>query len=95
MPDTVQDEASTPAAGPPSWPQDWDRVLDTAIRLWGGQWDTARVQQLYLARYGRRLGRADARAFLARRALQRVLHLHERPNARYYTLRTDRKDGRS
>lgn len=78
-----------PADRAPSWPPDWDRVLDTAIRTWGGKWDTARVQQLYAVRYGRRLYREDARAFLSRRARQGVLHLHDRPNSRYYTLRKD------
>lgn len=82
--------ASAPAAGPaPSWPPDWDRVLDTAISRWGGKWDTARVQQLYAVRYGRRLYREDARAFLSRRARQGVLCLHDRPDSRYYTLRKD------
>ncbi|GGQ48568.1 hypothetical protein [Streptomyces asoensis] len=85
---------AAPAAGPaPGWPPDWDRVLDTAIRTWGGQWNTARVQQLYAVRYGRRLYREDARAFLSRRAHQGVLRLHDQPNARYYTLDT-RKDVR-
>jgi hypothetical protein len=83
---------TAPAAGPaPGWPPDWDRVLDTAIRTWGGQWTTARVQQLYAVRYGRRLYREDARAFLSRRARQGVLVLHDRPDSRYYTLRTTAK----
>ena len=87
MTTTVQVGASAPAAGPaPKWPADWDRVLDTAIRTWGGEWDTKRVQRLYLARYSKGLFRADARAFLSRRAHQGVLLLHNRPNARYYTL---------
>lgn len=90
MTDTVQAGAQTPAAGPaPSWPPDWDHVLDTAIRTWGGEWDTARVQRLYLVRYGSELGRIPARAFLSRRARQGVMHLHDRPNSRYYTLRKD------
>ncbi|NUP19232.1 MAG: hypothetical protein HOZ81_24695 [Streptomyces sp.] len=90
MTTTVQAGAQAPAAGPaPSWPADWDRVLDRAIRTWGGQWNTARVQQLYLARYGRSLGRPDARAFLARRARQGLMQLHDQPNSRYYTLRKD------
>lgn len=94
MTTTVQAGASAPAAGPaPSWPPDWDRVLDRAIRTWGGRWDTARVQQLYAARYGRRLYREDARAFLSRRARQGVMRLHDQPNARYYTLNS-RKDER-
>jgi hypothetical protein len=92
MTTTVQAGAvSAPAAGPaPSWPPDWDRVLDRAIRTWGGRWNTARVQQLYAVRYGRRLRREDARAFLSRRAHQGVMRLHNDPNARYYTLRTTR-----
>ncbi|MFD6294557.1 hypothetical protein ACFWFU_07100 [Streptomyces sp. NPDC060235] len=95
MTTTVQAGASAPAAGPaPSWPSDWDRVLDRAIRTWGGRWGTARVQQLYAARYGRRLYREDARAFLSRRARQGVMRLHDEPNARYYTL-SSRKDVRS
>ncbi|MFF9124393.1 hypothetical protein ACF09J_13965 [Streptomyces sp. NPDC014889] len=86
---TAQAGAQAPAAGPaPGWPHDWDRVLDTAIRTWGGQWTTARVQQLYAVRYGRRLYREDARAFLSRRAHQGLMRLHNQPNARYYTLRT-------
>jgi len=86
---------AAPAAGPaPTWPADWDRVLDTAIHTWGGKWDTSRVQQLYLVRYGRRLYREDARAFLSRRAHQGVLRLHNQPHARFYTLNS-RKDGRS
>jgi hypothetical protein len=87
MTTTEQVGASAPAAGPaPSWPPDWDRVLDTAIRRWGGKWDTARVQQLYAVRYGRRLYREDARAFLSRRALQGLMQLHHRPDSHYYTL---------
>ncbi|WP_262058573.1 hypothetical protein [Streptomyces sp. STR69] len=79
--------APAPAARPgPKWPADWDRVLDTAIRTWRGDWDTKRVQRLYIARYGEGLHRADARAFLSRRARQGVLRLHNRPNSRYYTL---------
>jgi hypothetical protein len=90
MTTTEQAGSQPPAAGPaPGWPHDWDRVLDTAIRTWGGRWDTARVQQLYLVRYGRRLYREDARAFLSRRAHQGVMRLHNRPNSRYYTLRKD------
>ncbi|NUR42033.1 MAG: hypothetical protein HOV73_18295 [Streptomyces sp.] len=86
MTTTVQAGAQAPAAGPaPTWPADWDRVLDTAIRAWGGEWDTARVQHLYLTRYGRRLGRPHARAFLSRRARQGLMQLHERPNSRFYT----------
>lgn len=70
-----------------SWPDDWDAVLDTAIRTWGGEWNTTRVQRLYLVAYGRGLYRSDARAFLSRRAHDGVLTLHERPNSRFYTLR--------
>lgn len=87
MTTTAQAGASALAAGPAAkWPADWDRVLDTAIRAWGGEWDTVRVQRLYLARYGRHLGRSCARVFLSRRAHQGVLRLHDRPNARFYTL---------
>ncbi|WP_180989673.1 hypothetical protein [Streptomyces cahuitamycinicus] len=90
MTTVVQAGAQAPAAGPaPSWPPDWDRVLDTAIRTWGGEWTTARVQLLFKARYGQGLHRADARAYLSRRAHQGVLRLHNRPDARYYTLRKD------
>jgi hypothetical protein len=88
---TVQAEAPTSAAGPvPKWPTDWDQVLDTAIRTWRGEWTTNRVQQLYKARYGDSMHRADARAFLSRRAHQGVLRLNNRADARYYTLRTTR-----
>lgn len=91
MTTVVQVGAQAPAAGPaPGWPPDWDRVLDHAIRTWGGRWDTARVQQLYRARYGRRLCRDDARAFLSRRARQGLMRLHNVPNARYYTAVTTR-----
>lgn len=87
MTTTVQAGASAPAAGQASqWPADWDRVLDTAIRTWGGEWDTARVQRLYLARYGRGIGRSHARAFLSHRAHYGFMRLHNRPNSRYYTL---------
>jgi hypothetical protein len=95
MTTTVQAGADCPTPAPtpaPGWPHDWDRVLDTAIRTWGGQWTTNRVQQLYTVRYGRRLYREDARAFLSRRARQGVLRLHDEPNARYYTPITTRKD---
>lgn len=86
MTTTAQAEAPASAAGPsPGWPHDWDRVLDAAIRTWGGRWDTARVQALYAVRYGRRLGREDARAFPSRRAHQGLMRLHDQPNARYYT----------
>jgi hypothetical protein len=93
---TVQAEASAPAVGPaPAWPADWDHVLDTAIRAWGGEWDTKRVQRLYLARYSRGLYRADARACLSRRARQGLMTLHERPDARFYTLVTRTAQGRT
>lgn len=92
MTTVAQAEAITSAAGP-KWPADWDRVLDTAIRAWGGEWSTTRVQLLFKARYGKGLYRDEARAFLARRARQGVLDLHNRPDSRYYTLaRTARKD---
>lgn len=95
MTTTAQAGATTaPAAGPaPMLPTDWDRVLDIAIRTWGGEWDTARVQRLFLVRYGRSLGRPHARAFLSRRARQGVLRLHDEPNHRYFTPIT-RKDVR-
>lgn len=70
-----------------TWPDDWDTVLDTAIRDEGGEWTPARVRELFLARYGRHIGRADARLFLSQRAHAGVLTLHHRPNARYYTLK--------
>ncbi|MGA5506864.1 hypothetical protein [Streptomyces umbrinus] len=93
MTTTAQAEAPASAAGPaPGWPHDWDGVLDTAIRTWGGKWDTARVQALYAVRYGRRLYREDARAFLSRRAHQGLMRLHDQPNHRYYTLRTTQGD---
>jgi hypothetical protein len=80
--------ASAPAAGPAaSWPADWDHLLDTAIRTWGGEWDTKRVQRLYLTRYGRGLYRADARTFLSHRARTGALTLHDRPGHRVYTLK--------
>jgi hypothetical protein len=85
---TVQAGADTaPAAGPAtSWPADWDHLLDTAIRTWGGEWDTRRVQRLYLTRYGRGLYRADARAFLSHRARTGLLVLDDTdPNHRVYT----------
>lgn len=67
------------------WPEDWNTVLDTAIRTWGGEWDTKRVQRLYLACYGRGLYRSDARDCLSRRARRGELTLHDRPNHRFYT----------
>jgi hypothetical protein len=84
--------ATAPAAGP-EWPADWDTVLDTAIRTWGGEWDTKRVQRLYSARYGSGLFRADARRFLSERAHTGLMALHNRPDHRYYTLNS-RKDVR-
>ncbi|MFJ4649508.1 hypothetical protein ACIP6Q_39240 [Streptomyces bobili] len=93
MTTVVQAGATTAPAAGPRWPADWDRVLDTAIRTWGGEWTTGRVQLLYKARYGDGMHRADARAFLSRRAHQGQLDLINRPDARYYTLaRTARKD---
>ncbi|MFE2712314.1 hypothetical protein ACFXKI_10055 [Streptomyces mirabilis] len=86
MTTVAQAGATAPAAGrAPRWPTDWDRVLDTAIRTWGGEWDTKRVQSLFQARYSRGLFRSHAREFLARRAHQGVLQLHERPDHRVYT----------
>ncbi|MFI1734009.1 hypothetical protein ACH40E_33315 [Streptomyces acidicola] len=76
------------------WPDDWDQVLNSAIREWGGEWNPQRVQRLYLARYGRGLYRCDARRFLSERAHAGFLTLHERRGARFYTFKT-RKDGRS
>lgn len=78
----------------PKWPAGWEHVLDTAIRMWGGEWDTRRVQRLYSARYGRGLFRSHARDCLSRRAHQGLMTLHDQdPNHRFYTL-TDRKDVR-
>lgn len=88
MTTTAEAGAQAPAAGP-RWPADWDRVLDTAISAWRGEWTTGRVQLLYKARYGQGMHRADARAFLSCRAHQGVLLLINRPDARYYTLRKD------
>jgi len=68
-----------------TWPADWDDVLDTAIRTWGGEWDTQRVQRLFLVAYGRGIYRADARACLSRRAHEGALKLHDRPDSRFYT----------
>jgi hypothetical protein len=92
MTTVAQAEATTSAAGP-KWPADWDRVLDTAIRTWGGEWTTVRVQLLFKARYGHSLYRDEARAFLGRRAQQGLLIRINRPDGRYYTLaRPARKD---
>lgn len=74
------------------WPADWDQVLDAAIRVWPGEWQPKRVQNLYAARYGRGLYRCDARRFLSERARQGLLTLVDRPNGRFYTLKT-RKGG--
>jgi hypothetical protein len=89
MTTTARAGATTaPAAGPAvRWPDDWEHVLDTALTTWGGEWDTKRVQRLYLARYGRGLFRAGARTFLSRRAHAGLLVLHDRPNHRIYTLK--------
>lgn len=75
------------------WPDDWDQVLDTAIRDWPGEWQPKRVQNLYSARYGRGLYRCDARRFLSERARNGLLTLVDRPNGRYY-IRNTRKDVR-
>ena len=84
----VDVELPTKTASPaPTWPEDWDQVLDTAIRTWGGQWDTKRVQRLYLARYGRGMFRSHARSFLADRARRGQMTMHDQPNYRFYTLR--------
>lgn len=87
MPDTTE-----PANGP-TWPDDWEHVLDTAIHTWGGEWDTKRVQRLFIARYSRGLFRSHARGFLSRRAHQGLLALDDQDaNHRVYHLNT-RKDG--
>ncbi|MER5213659.1 hypothetical protein ABT063_24585 [Streptomyces sp. NPDC002838] len=88
---TADPKATGPAL---KWPDDWDEVLDTAIRAEGGEWQPKRVQQLYLVRYGRGLYRSNARQFLSKRAHAGLLTLHDRPNGRFYTLNA-RKDGRS
>jgi hypothetical protein len=86
-------ETTTDATTPEWWPADWDTVLDTAIRTWGGDWDTKRVQRLYLARYGRGLFRSHARDGLSRRAHEGLLDLDDQDaNHRVYRL-TTRKDG--
>lgn len=72
------------------WPEDWDAVLDAAIRDEGGEWTTLRVQHLYKARYEVGLFRGDARMCLSQRAHQGLLTLHDRPHGRSYTLK--RKD---
>lgn len=80
---------TVPSVGPAhEWPDDWEHVLDTAIRAWGGEWSPKRVQRLYLARYARGLYRSDARNFLSQLAHQGVLLLHDRPTGRHYTLNT-------
>jgi hypothetical protein len=85
---------TTDATTPAWWPADWDTVLDTAIRTEGGDWDTKRVQRLYLARYGRGLFRSHARDGLSRRAHEGLLDLDDRDaNHRVYRLST-RKDVR-
>ena len=86
MPETDEHAKKAPA-----WPDDWDTVLDTAIREWGGDWTPLRVQRLYIARYQRGLYRSYARGFLSRRAHQGLMALHDRPTGRAYTLNT-RKD---
>lgn len=83
MPETTTQTTATAI----TWPDDWDHVLDTAIRTWGGEWDTKRVQHLYLARYRRGLFRSDARGFLSRRAHEGLMTLHDQdPDHRFYTL---------
>lgn len=77
-----------------AWPADWDKVLDTAIRTWGGEWNTKRVQHLFSARYGGGIFRDAARECLSHRAHTGQLTLHDRPNGRFYT-RNSRKDGHS
>ena len=89
MTTTVEAGATTAPAAGPRRPADWDRVLDSAIRTWRGEWTTGRVQLLYKARYGDGMHRADARAFLSCRARQGLLILINRPDARYYMLRKD------
>lgn len=90
MTTTARAGAPAPAAGPATrQPDDWNTVLDTALTTWDGSWDTRRVQRLFLARYGRGLFRADARAALSRRARAGLLVLHDQPDHRIYTL----KDG--
>jgi hypothetical protein len=84
---------TAPAAPAPAWPADWNTVLDTAIRTWGGEWDTKRVQRLYLARYSRGMYRSHARDCLSHRARQGLMTLHERPDARFYTLNTRTAQG--
>lgn len=77
----------------PTWPDDWNHTLDTAIRTWRGNWDTKRVQHLYQARYRQGLFRAHAREFLALRARRGLMTSHEEPTGRHYTLNS-RKDVR-
>ncbi|MCI3271436.1 hypothetical protein [Streptomyces cylindrosporus] len=91
---TVQSGDATPETKrkAPEWPDDWDQVLDHAIRTWSGEWSPQRVVWLYLARYGRGMYRGDARRFLSERAHAGFLTLHD-GNRRFYTLNT-RKDSR-
>ncbi|MFC8515540.1 hypothetical protein [Streptomyces sp. NPDC057257] len=75
------------ASNTPQWPADWDHVLDTAIRTWGGEWTTKRVQRLFAVRYGGGIFRDAARQCLSQRAHAGLLRLHHRPNDRFYTLK--------
>lgn len=83
--DQTKPAATLPA---PTWPEDWDHVLDFAIRQWQGEWTPKRVQRLYLARYGDDLFRSDARNCLSIRARRGLLTLHDRPKGRVFTLNT-------
>lgn len=91
---TAPATTATPAEKTLIWPDDWNNVLDTAIRQWQGEWTPKRVQHLYLARYARGLYRSDARNFLSQRAHRGLLTLHDLPTGRVFTLNS-RKDGRS
>ncbi|WP_405543998.1 hypothetical protein OG478_23040 [Streptomyces phaeochromogenes] len=91
---TAPAATATPAEKTLIWPDDWDRVLDSAIRQWQGEWTPKRVQHLYLARYARGLYRSDARNFLSQRAHRGLLTLHDLPTGRVFTLNS-RKDGRA
>ncbi|WP_151480656.1 hypothetical protein [Streptomyces albicerus] len=85
---TAPATTATPAKKTLTWPDDWDNVLDSAIRQWQGEWTPKRVQHLYLARYDRGLYRSDARNFLSQRAHRGLLTLHDRPTGRVFTLNT-------
>jgi hypothetical protein len=73
-----------------TWPDDWEQILDHAIREWGGEWSPQRVVWLYLARYGRGMYRGDARRFLSERAHAGVLTLHDGTRRRFYTFNTEK-----